>query len=224
MLCSRLLKAASRRAAQRLLSCVRRRLQRALPRLPVGAPQGDGVAAGDALRHRSCRWRASGYLFAVVPKGFFPQRGHRPDRRLHRGGAGHLVQMRWASIQQAVAQVIKDDPNVADVNAAIGAVNSSPSLNVGRLFIQLKPREQRKLSADEVIQELRPKLAQHHRHQDLHAEPAEHQSRRTAGQERLSVHAPGQRHDGALPLRRDHGGPHRAASGRAGRQFRSPAS
>src|SRR6185437_11496010 len=51
------------------------------------------------------------------------------------------------------------DPNVSDVSSIIGATNFSPALNNGRLFIQLKPRDERSLSADEVIQELRPKLA-----------------------------------------------------------------
>jgi hydrophobe/amphiphile efflux-1 (HAE1) family protein len=102
---------------------------------------------------------AAGYLFVIVPKGFFPIED-----------TGQIVGFTEASQdisfdamarhQLAVAKIIKDDPNVADVNAAIGAVNSSPSLNVGRLFIQLKPRDERALSATQVIQELRIKLAQ----------------------------------------------------------------
>ncbi|HUZ71908.1 MAG TPA: efflux RND transporter permease subunit [Stellaceae bacterium] len=102
---------------------------------------------------------ASGYLFVIVPKGFFPSE----DTGQIVGfteAAQDISFDAMAQHQLAVAKIIKDDPNVSDVNAAIGAVNSSPSLNVGRLFIQLKPRDERPLSADQVIQELRVKLAQ----------------------------------------------------------------
>jgi HAE1 family hydrophobic/amphiphilic exporter-1 len=100
----------------------------------------------------------SGYLFVIIPKGFFPSED--TGQIVGFTDAAQDVSFEaMAQHQLAVAKVLKDDPNIADVNAAIGAVNSSPSLNVGRLFIQLKPRDQRKLSADEVIQELRIKLA-----------------------------------------------------------------
>jgi hydrophobe/amphiphile efflux-1 (HAE1) family protein len=101
---------------------------------------------------------ASGYLFAVVPKGFFPIED--TGQIVGATQASDDISVKsMAEHQLAVAQVVKDDPNVADVNAYIGAVGPSPALNNGRLFIQLKPRDERKLSADQVIQELRPKLA-----------------------------------------------------------------
>ncbi len=98
------------------------------------------------------------YLFVIVPKGFFPSE----DTGAIVGfteAAEDISVKSMAEHQLAVSKMLMEDPNIADVNAAIGAVNSSPSLNIGRLFIQLKPRDQRPLSADEVIQELRPKLA-----------------------------------------------------------------
>jgi len=100
----------------------------------------------------------SAYLFTVVPKGFFPSEDTGQIAGFTEASQDVSVQA-MSEHSLAVAKVIKEDPNVADVNAAIGAVGSSPSLNSGRLFIQLKPRDQRKLSADEVIQELRPKMA-----------------------------------------------------------------
>ena len=101
---------------------------------------------------------ASGYLFAVVPKGFFPSEDTGQIVGFTEAAQDVSVDA-MAQHQLEVVKVLKSDPNVADVNAAIGAVGSSPSLNTGRLFIQLKPREDRALSADQVIQELRPKLA-----------------------------------------------------------------
>jgi len=61
--------------------------------------------------------------------------------------------------QLAVAEVIRKDPNVYAFSSTAGAGGPSPTGNVGRIFITLKPRPERKLNADEVIQELRPKLA-----------------------------------------------------------------
>ncbi len=100
----------------------------------------------------------SGYLFAVVPKGFFPSEDTGQIVGFTEAEQDISVQG-MAQHQLAVANAIKEDPNVADVNAAIGAVGSSPSINIGRLFIQLKPRNERQLSADQIIQELRPKMA-----------------------------------------------------------------
>jgi hydrophobic/amphiphilic exporter-1 (mainly G- bacteria), HAE1 family len=101
---------------------------------------------------------ASGYLFAIVPKGFFPLEDTGQIVASTEAAQDTSVKA-MATHELEVMRTIQADPNVDHVNAAIGAVNSSPSLNTGRLFIQLKPREERALSADQVIQELRPKLA-----------------------------------------------------------------
>jgi len=101
---------------------------------------------------------ASGLLFAIVPKGFFPTEDTGNLFAFTEGPQDASFQA-MAEHQSQVAQIIKDDPNVADVLSVIGATNFSPALNNGRLFIPLKPRSERKLSADQVIQELRPKLA-----------------------------------------------------------------
>ena len=63
-----------------------------------------------------------------------------------------------AEKQQQVAAIIQADPNVGAEMAFIGATGSSQSLNLGRVFVRLKPRKER-LAATEVIQELRPKLS-----------------------------------------------------------------
>jgi len=55
--------------------------------------------------------------------------------------------------QQALAAIIHQDPNVDSYMSAVVGNNT------GRMFILLKPHSQRRLSVDEVIQELRPKLA-----------------------------------------------------------------
>lgn len=62
--------------------------------------------------------------------------------------------------QLKVMEVIQQDPDVHSFSATVGAGGPSPTGNLGRIFITLKPRSERKLHADEVIQKLRPKLAE----------------------------------------------------------------
>jgi len=62
--------------------------------------------------------------------------------------------------QQEVAKILLQDPNIDSFSSSVGVSPISAAANAGRVFIRLKPRSQRRLSADEIIQELRPKLAQ----------------------------------------------------------------
>jgi HAE1 family hydrophobic/amphiphilic exporter-1 len=105
-----------------------------------------------------CSIAVSGYLFVVIPKGFFPI----VDTGALIGSTEAAQDVSMDAMKEhtlAVAQIIQADPNVADVTAFVGAGPSTPALNQGRLFIQLKPRAERPLSATQVIQELRPKVA-----------------------------------------------------------------
>jgi HAE1 family hydrophobic/amphiphilic exporter-1 len=61
--------------------------------------------------------------------------------------------------QLTVMEIVRQDPNVDSFVSTAGAGGPSPTGNLGRIFVTLKPRSKRKLNADEVIQELRPKLA-----------------------------------------------------------------
>ena len=61
--------------------------------------------------------------------------------------------------QQALAAIVKEDPNIEAFMSSVGAGGASVSNNSGRMFMTLKDRSERKLSADEIIQELRPRLA-----------------------------------------------------------------
>jgi HAE1 family hydrophobic/amphiphilic exporter-1 len=61
--------------------------------------------------------------------------------------------------QLAVMDVVRQDPNVDAFSSTAGAGGPSATGNLGRIFVTLKPRSQRRLNADEIIQELRPKLA-----------------------------------------------------------------
>ncbi len=61
--------------------------------------------------------------------------------------------------QRELASIVAKDPNVDAFMSAVGASGISVANNQGRMFMRLKPRSERKLTADEIIQELRPKVS-----------------------------------------------------------------
>ena len=102
---------------------------------------------------------ATGYLFVIIPKGFFPQQ----DTGILFGvsEAGQDVSFpEMYRIQQELGAVVQADPAVATIAMGIGAGVGSPAQNNGRMFITLKPLADRDASVFEVIRRLRPKLAQ----------------------------------------------------------------
>jgi hydrophobe/amphiphile efflux-1 (HAE1) family protein len=99
----------------------------------------------------------TGYLFVIIPKGFFPQE----DTGLIQGiseAAENISFPAMAERERALIDVILQDPAVDTVAAQIGASGLSPTLNDGRVFITLKPQSQR-ASVFEVMRRLQPKLA-----------------------------------------------------------------
>ena len=96
------------------------------------------------------------YLFAVIPKGFFPQQ----DTGLITGiseAAQDISIADMARHQKALGDIVLRDPDVDHVAMSLGG--SGNTTNNGRMFISLKPRDQRSASADEVIARLQPQLA-----------------------------------------------------------------
>lgn len=104
------------------------------------------------------------WLLAVVPKGFIPSEDTGQITGITQAAQDasfdNLVRH-----QQAVVDLLRQDPNVDAVNSNIGASASATgggaavAANSGSLFIRLKPRGERKMSAEEIIQNLRSKLA-----------------------------------------------------------------
>jgi multidrug efflux pump len=95
------------------------------------------------------------FLYIVVPKGFFPQQ----DAGRLMGGIQAEQDISFAAMRQKLVQyvaIVDQDPAVQNVVAFTGGNTAS---NQGRMFITLKPLNQRKISADQVIARLRPKLA-----------------------------------------------------------------
>jgi hydrophobic/amphiphilic exporter-1 (mainly G- bacteria), HAE1 family len=100
----------------------------------------------------------TGWLFVTMPKGFLPTEDTGQIFAFTEAAQGISFDS-MARHQQAVAAVVKQDPNVEGFMSSIGASGSSAALNTGRIFMRLKPRRERDLSADQIIASMRGKLA-----------------------------------------------------------------
>jgi multidrug efflux pump len=97
------------------------------------------------------------FLYKSVPKGLFPQQ----DTGQLAGVAEAPQDVSFPAMRdraEAVNKVVRAHPAVSDMVTFIGGSGSSG--NTGNIFIQLKPVGQRSQTSDQVIAELRPKLAQ----------------------------------------------------------------
>jgi hydrophobic/amphiphilic exporter-1 (mainly G- bacteria), HAE1 family len=95
------------------------------------------------------------YLFVVIPKGFFPQQ----DTGLITGASEAAQDISFDDMkrhQEELGKIVQADPDVATVAMAIGG--NGGALNTGRVFVTLKPRDERSASAQQIIARLRPKL------------------------------------------------------------------
>lgn len=97
------------------------------------------------------------YTYTLVPKGLIPNEDT-GQLMVNTKAAQDISFDDMLKHQQAVVDIIRKDPNVAALNSTVGAAGPNASVNNGRITVRLKPRDQRPLSADEIIQELTPKL------------------------------------------------------------------
>jgi multidrug efflux pump len=98
------------------------------------------------------------YLYIVIPKGFFPVQDTGVIQGISQAPASISFQA-MAHAQQELAQVILQDPAVESLSSFIGADGTNTTLNSGRMSINLKPLNQRSLSAADVIRRLNNSLA-----------------------------------------------------------------
>ena len=97
-------------------------------------------------------------LYLALPKGFFPVQ----DTGLLQGISEAPQSISFQAMserQQRLSEVILADPAVASLSAYIGVDGDNSTLNSGRLLINLKPHDEREVSAQQVIERLRPALA-----------------------------------------------------------------
>ena len=100
----------------------------------------------------------TGYLYVVIPKGFFPQQDTGQIVGITEA-AEDISFPAMAQRQQALVDILLKDPAIDSVSNYIGPGGPTATLNQGRVFIALKPASQRDASADQVINRLRPQLA-----------------------------------------------------------------
>jgi hydrophobic/amphiphilic exporter-1 (mainly G- bacteria), HAE1 family len=100
---------------------------------------------------------ATVWLFTKIPTGLLP-----PDDiggiTARTEGAQGISFEEMKRHQQELAEIVLQDPNVEAFMSSVGAGGSRVESNSGFMFIKLKPRHERKLNADEIIQSLRPKV------------------------------------------------------------------
>jgi multidrug efflux pump len=98
------------------------------------------------------------FLYIVVPKGFFPVQ----DTGVILGISEAPQWISFAAMaerQQALAKIILEDPAVLSLSTFIGIDGTNITTNSGRVLINLKPLEERRISATEVIRRLQPAIA-----------------------------------------------------------------
>jgi len=101
----------------------------------------------------------TGFLFTKIPTGFLPSEDTGQIFAFTEAAQGISFED-MVKHQKELAAIVAEDPNIAAFMSAVGASGISVANNAGRIFMRLKPRSERELSADEIIQELRLKVLQ----------------------------------------------------------------
>jgi HAE1 family hydrophobic/amphiphilic exporter-1 len=155
MLCSRFLRSPGEK---------HNALYRASEKVFDGMRDGYDWTLRRVIRHRLLTMLAAGgtlaatvYLLGLSPKGFVPNQ----DTGQITGyteGPQDISFEGMVRQQQKVAAILRDDPSVEALSSSVGATGYSASTNTGRIMMRLKPREERRLSPEQIIERLRPKL------------------------------------------------------------------
>jgi multidrug efflux pump len=98
------------------------------------------------------------YLYIVIPKGFFPVQ----DNGLIQAITEAPQSVSFDAMkerQRALADVILNDPDVESLTSFVGVDGTNPTLNSGRMLINLKPRDTRTLSATQIMRRIQREAA-----------------------------------------------------------------
>jgi multidrug efflux pump len=158
MMCARLLRhkedseqtrfaLAAERVFDRIVDFYRRTLEKVLEHQPLTL----AVAVATLL--------VTVLLYVIIPKGFFPVQ----DTGVILGISEAPQSVSFSSMaerQQALARAILKDPAVASLSSFIGVDGTNATLNSGRIQINLKPLDERKTRAGDIIRRLQPAVAQ----------------------------------------------------------------
>ena len=100
------------------------------------------------------------YLFGLVPKGFLPSEDQGRLQHQHRSDAGHRLRRDGAPPDAGRRHRREGPGRRSTFSNNVGGGPRGGALNTGRIWVDLKPRAERQVSVDQMIAELRPKLAQ----------------------------------------------------------------
>src|SRR5579864_7458145 len=101
---------------------------------------------------------ATGYLYVVMPKGFFPQQDTGfvfGELNVRQDASMTLTD----KVRRQVVDIVRQDPGVEGVFSYDGATPYNPAENTARIFWGLKPYNERDATAEQIIQRLRKKVA-----------------------------------------------------------------
>jgi hydrophobe/amphiphile efflux-1 (HAE1) family protein len=153
MMCARLLKAEDKTKHGRLYMLTERMFQ--------GMLDGYDRSLQWVLRHQPftlgvalVTMVATIWLYIIVPKGLLPPQ----DTGLLIGVTDAAQSISFKDMvtrQRAIAEIVQRDPDVVSVASFVGAGSVNPTVNSGRLYVNLKPRDNRQASADQIIARLR---------------------------------------------------------------------
>jgi len=101
---------------------------------------------------------ATAYMYVLVPKGFIPDTDNdqiQVTTEMLQGTSSFLM----AQYQARLGDILCKDPNVESIMSSVGGSMFGGSANTGRMWLQLLPRRKRQLSAQQIIEKLRPTTA-----------------------------------------------------------------
>jgi multidrug efflux pump len=98
------------------------------------------------------------WLYIIVPKGFLPLQDTGLIMAITEAGTEVSFE-EMQRLQQAVENAVKEDPDVTGVVSVIGVSKLNPTPNAGRLAITLKPRNERRALAEEIVGRLKRRVA-----------------------------------------------------------------
>jgi len=159
MLCSRFLRAAH--------EAKRGWFYRATERFFQGMLHVYDLTLQSALRYRPFTMGVSAlvlaatlYMFVKIPKGFIPDQDT-DQLQVYTEAAQGTSFYKMTDYAKQIADTVAQDPNVDSLMASVGGTVASNlgGPNYGELVVHLKPRNQRALAVNDIIKELRPKLA-----------------------------------------------------------------
>ncbi len=121
------------------------------------------TSLGWVLRHRPVMVSvffavliATAYLYVIVPKGFIPDTDN-DQMSVTTEAAQGTSYYKMVEYQQKVSDIIRQDPNVESMMVSAGG--GFGSSNTGRMNVMLKPRRQRRLTVNQIVEQLRPKVS-----------------------------------------------------------------